>query len=247
LSGTIDHKLSLSARLLADIFRQLFPRLLRWAAHWLKLPAYLKNSRLYGVNLHPAGRLLLWTGEGVFLLLDIIGLPEGYEIANCWFKGRIRTLTEHEKALARSVFGSTLPLDRIQLDERAYIGPKQYRFCYVSFCLINSWEAMPPAVLVHELVHVWQFQRVGSPYILRALLAQRTSMGYDYGGTRALIQARERGMGLQAFNYEQQAAIIEDFFLLQQGGFARWVANGRKPHLTVYRYFVDSLRTASKD
>jgi hypothetical protein len=95
------------------------------------------------------------------------------------------------------------------------------------------------------LVHVWQFHHFGSPYILRALLAQRTDLGYDYGGLPALKRARAAQQGLQAFNYEQQASILEDFFRLHQSGFARWSPEGRKSQLPIYEYFVTSLQNQS--
>ena len=46
--------------------------------------------------------------------------------------------------------------------------------------------------MVHELVHVYQFERVGSVYIPKALWAQWTS-GYRYGGTPQLIRDRQEG------------------------------------------------------
>jgi hypothetical protein len=60
---------------------------------------------------------------------------------------------------------------------------------------------------------VWQYQQVGSRYIPRALYAQRTREGYNYGGVMAL----ERAKGWADFNYEQQAEIVADYFCLQQG------------------------------
>lgn len=197
---------------------------------------------LYGIRLSIGARFLLWLGEFLFLFLDIIGIPEWYEMANCWIKRDSRPLTGEEKQLAKYIFGDTLPLDRLRLDERARIGPKQYHFCYVSFCVINSWEAMPPAILVHELVHVWQFQRYGSPYIFRALLAQRTRMGYDYGSFTALERAKMQGLDLQAFNYEQQASIIEDYFRLHRTGYARRNPEAAKKQFSTYQYFADSLQ-----
>lgn len=241
------HKFQLSFRLLVDIFR-LFPeRLYRWFRHWSRIPVYLREPVLYGIHLSQGGRLSLWLGEWLFLLLDIMGLPEWYELGNSWIKFGSRPLNAQEKSLARFIFGPTIPLYRIQLDERARVGPRQYHFCYVSFCVINSWEEMPPAILVHELVHVWQFQRFGSVYILRALLAQRTPRGYDYGGIGPLDDARQQGVALRPFNYEQQASIIEDYFRLHRTGFARYGSQGAVKQLDIYQYFVDSLQKQRTD
>ncbi|PHN07576.1 hypothetical protein CRP01_05600 [Flavilitoribacter nigricans DSM 23189 = NBRC 102662] len=228
--------------MLSDVVRLLPVRLGRLYRHLLHLPGYLKSHRLHGVLLRPFPRFMLWVGELVFFLLDLLGIPEWYELGNCWFKPNSRSLTVEEKQLARYIFGDWLSLERIQLDERARVGPRQYQFCYVSFSIINSWETMPPSVLVHELVHVWQFQHYGSPYILRALLAQRTLMGYNYGGIPLLEQAKTADRGLKAFNYEQQAAIIEDYFRLIRTGLARWSPNGGKSHLETYQYYIDKLK-----
>lgn len=229
--------------LLLDIFLRFPIRGSRFFKHFLKLKIYILQPVLHGVPLRFSVRVLLWLGECGLLILDLLGLPEWYEIGNCWVKTS-RTLSKEELLMAEDIFGDTLPYYRIRLDERAYLGPRQYHFCYVSFCVINSWKKMPPAILIHELVHVWQFRHFGSPYLLRALLAQRTIAGYDYGGWQALLRARDQAGGLSTFNYEQQASIIEDFFRLRQHGCARWASAGIELHLEIYRYFVDSLQNA---
>ena len=69
------------------------------------------------------------------------------------------------------------------------------------------------AILVHELVHVYQYERAGSRYFAEALLAQHEA-GYDYGGAAALqLSARARGRHLRDFNREQQAQIVQDYYM----------------------------------
>ncbi|MCB0632822.1 MAG: hypothetical protein KDD15_23955 [Lewinella sp.] len=234
-------KLHLTLQLLIAILISLPRRIYRVFCHFPALFTYLNRPALYGIRFRGIARCFLWLGEIPFLLLDLAGLPEWYELVNLWLKPNSRSLTSQELIWAKSLFGEMLPYQRIRIDERARLGPKQYRFCYVSFCVINSWERMPPAILIHELVHVWQFSRYGSPYILRALLAQNTRAGYDYGGIRALQMAREHDLTLEAFNYEQQAAIVEDFFRFQKKGPLRW-GRGEDPHdPDTYRYFISAL------
>lgn len=96
---------------------------------------------------------------------------------------------------------------------------------------------MPPATLVHEVVHIWQYNRVGAAYIPRALAAQRSAMGYNYGGLRPL----ERGRSLEAFNYEQQADIIEDAYRLANGSPARWHGFGVEVLPVYYPYLREVL------
>jgi Domain of unknown function (DUF4157) len=68
------------------------------------------------------------------------------------------------------------------------------------------------AILVHELVHVYQYERAGSRYFAEALLAQHEA-GYDYGGAAALQLAQLQGKHLCDFNREQQAQIAQDFYV----------------------------------
>jgi hypothetical protein len=68
-------------------------------------------------------------------------------------------------------------------------------------------------ILIHELVHVYQYERVGSVYGVESLYAQRTT-GYDYGGPEGLRQALSAGKHFCAFNREQQAQIVQDYYLL---------------------------------
>ena len=66
-------------------------------------------------------------------------------------------------------------------------------------------------LLVHEMVHVRQFEVVGSVYIWQALRAQRAD-GYDYGGWAQLAEDRHRGRRLTDYNREQQGQIAEDYY-----------------------------------
>ena len=237
---TLKTRISFSGYLLLDIVRRFPLRVIRLILHITAVPTYLISAGLYGVKLRFPARLLLWCGELLFLLMDLAGITECYEIGSHWLKPRSRPLQPQEITWARAIFGNTIPYRRIRIDESAHIGPRQYHFCYVSFCVINSWRAMPPAVLIHELMHVWQFERYGSPYILRALLAQHTLMGYDYGGLIALQAARAQHLGFLPFNYEQQASIIEDLFRLQQQQ-TRGKAAADPAVLDAYRYFAGLL------
>lgn len=241
MENSIHSKLYLTFKLLTAIPVSFPFRLFRILRHFPALLRYISTPCLYGIHFKGINRLLLWLGEIPFLLLDLLGFPEWYELGSLWVKPRSRTLTDEELTWVKSMFGETLPYTRIRIDEGAHLGPRQYRFCYVSFCVINSWQAMSPAVLMHELVHVWQFKQYGSPYIVRALLAQSTQMGYDYGGIVTLQRARKQGRSLSAFNYEQQAAIIEDYFRLLAKGPLRWGRSTDPKDLDTYRYFARPL------
>lgn len=159
-------------------------------------------------------------------------------LLNRFFKPNTRRLTEREIALARAVFGETIDYQKVRLDEKSFIGCRQFRFAYVGFYVINSWGRLSDPVLIHELVHIWQYQRLGSVYIPRALWAQRTLEGYNYGGVKTLNKAVEQGKSLTDFNYEQQADIVADYFSLKKGWEPRWCA-ADEAHIPIFQTLVE--------
>lgn len=186
-------------------------------------------------------RLVPWWWFGLVLMLaDWLGLVELYEGLSAMSKFRSRPLDAEESKRAKLIFGDTIDLQRVRIDERAWLGPKQYQFCYVSFHTINSWGLMRDDILIHELVHVWQYERFGAIYIAKALQAQ-AGEGYDYGGwARLNIVKRTRGKLLD-FNFEQQADIVMDYYRLLTGRTARW-GNATAGNILEYEYFVDQLK-----
>ena len=75
-------------------------------------------------------------------------------------------------------------------------------------------------VLIHELTHVYQYERVGSRYLGEAIymLIKTKRDCYNYGGTDGLRAACGAGLRYCDFNREQQAKITQDYFTLQQKG-----------------------------
>lgn len=176
--------------------------------------------------------------DRLFQVLDLLFLFDVYE----WWSNRLtpglRRLTEWERAQLEVIFGDSIPYARIRIDERAHLGPRQYRFLYVSFHTINSWGPISEPTLVHEVVHVWQYVHFGAVYIPRALAAQRTREGYNYGGLPGLRAAKS----LESFNYEQMADVIEDAFRLANGYPPQWVRGCTAAELPNYYRFMYDLR-----
>ena len=143
-----------------------------------------------------------------------------------WFKFQTRGLYPEEIEAAKMVFGKALPLDQVRIDEGAFLGPKQRHFAYVSFHTVNFWGNMPMDLLIHELVHVWQYRELGAVYIPWALLAQRSPMRYNYGGVANLKDLLKRGEGLRDLNLEQQADVAADYFRLLHGRRPQWGTGG---------------------
>ncbi|OAV42755.1 hypothetical protein [Lewinella sp. 4G2] len=176
-----------------------------------------------------------------FAGLDYVGFSDLYEATTTLFAPRSRPLTPRERALLKPYFGNSIPWDLIRIDERAWVGPRFANLCYVSLHTINSWGPMSDHVLVHEVVHVWQYTHRGAAYIPRALYAQTTEMGYNYGGLMELDAAYE----LEDFNYEQQADIIEDAFRLANGYQAQWEPGRGAEILPYYQPYLAEIRAAN--
>ena len=70
------------------------------------------------------------------------------------------------------------------------------------------------AWLIHELTHVWQYQRMGWGYLGSALKAQLNQgiQAYDFGGEAGLLEASQRGKKLAEFNLEQQGDLCRSYY-----------------------------------
>lgn len=178
-----------------------------------------KNPR-HGVftTTHP-----LWLlSERLLQLADCFYIPEVLIWLNNQVKRNTRGLSKEETKLAQAIFGSAIDYAQVRLDEKAQLGCRSGHFAYVGFQVINSWGVLSDSHFIHEMVHVWQYQRHGAGYIACALWAQRTPQGYNYGGISAIRAAAENKFGLESFNYEQQGDIVADYFRLQKGEKPRW-------------------------
>lgn len=67
-------------------------------------------------------------------------------------------------------------------------------------------------LFVHEMVHVYQFEKIGSLYIWQALAAQQSKEGYRYGGWEKLAEDRQNGRRFSSYNREQQGQIAQDYY-----------------------------------
>lgn len=186
-------------------------------------------------------KILPWWQDFFFYLLDLLMLPELAETLADFIKWNTRPLSPTEKKLARSVFGEVLYLDAIRIDTKAHISCQKHGIAYVSYFTINAWGGLRPEILVHELVHVWQYQKLGGAYIPMALRAQQSKEGYNYGGLEELKASKARNGKITAFNLEQQAEIIADYFLIREGFRPNW-GQATKADLLVYEYFLSDVK-----
>ena len=163
-------------------------------------------------NFLPASHPLIWFGDLICYLVDVIYLPEILEVFLFFTVGHLRHLDREEKELARAFFSRSVDLSLVFVNDQAKIFTKNFAHAYVSFQMIHFDKEIEPSIFVHEMVHVWQFQCFGTVYLFRAMLAQMSKEGYDYGGFPAIRQCSEDQVPLLMFNFEQQAEIIEDYY-----------------------------------
>ncbi|MEM6317338.1 MAG: hypothetical protein AAF960_06690 [Bacteroidota bacterium] len=205
----------------------LFPlRFLRLLRHFWRGVTFQITSKEYWkdetVEKNGVYVSVIWLTEIGVLFLELLGVGELYESLNDFVKFNNRPLTSKEIELAKSIYQNSIDYQAVRIDERAWAGPKQYHFCYVSFNLINSWGPMRPPIFIHEMMHIWQYQQMGAIYMIRALLAQHSQMGYNYGGVATIRHKMATGQTLFDFNLEQQAEVVTDYFLLKSGQRPQW-------------------------
>jgi hypothetical protein len=211
--------------------RSLRPQSLRW---WRSLG-----------NVSTWKGYLSWLGTSLVYLLEAAGAGEIYETITDFVKFNTRPLSSHEKALARMVFGGSIPYDRVRVDERAVIGPGFTGRAYVSFHIINGWRAIRDETLIHEMTRVWQYGQMGAIYMPRAIGAQVSAEGYDYGGLEGLNRHRAAGQGLTSFNVEQQAMIVQHYYTAKHEnriGRQPVTAADRAAILAAYEHFAGEVR-----
>ncbi|MFB2538764.1 MULTISPECIES: type IV secretion protein Rhs [unclassified Acinetobacter] len=124
-----------------------------------------------------------------------------------------RKLTVGEKEMARQIFMDALDMENVEVvahrlvlkdyamspNGRIYFHPKDYVDDFSQQDLsTQSW-------LIHELAHIWQMQQ-GVKVVRKALLDRR----YRY--------VLELGKGFAEYGVEQQAQMIQDYFLRKQRG-----------------------------
>lgn len=133
--------------------------------------------------------------------------------AHSAFAGRI--LTTEERNLARTVFSDSVDYGRVRL----ILGNLAARTTAgnnirlpTDFTISRKDDK---ALLIHEMTHVWQFQHFGSGYITTSLL-QQAHAALTRGSRNFAYEYRlSAGDSFHQFAPEQQAYIVENFYLMQ--------------------------------
>lgn len=134
-----------------------------------------------------------------------------------------RMLSPPELELLQAVYADSLDYERVRIRAPVHglLGISRRAFVIENTLFIPP-EFLPlaPAVLVHELCHVWQHQHGGHAYIADSLHAQLLGDGYR------LAKGLAEGKAWHQLNCEQQATLIEEAWV--QGAFSgrRFVIKG---------------------
>lgn len=132
--------------------------------------------------------------------------------------GGIRPLTDGEIALARSIFVEAIDYAQVTIRRRKFfafhphgvtmapMGHLHFHPLATHYC--DDFAEAPLALqghFIHEMVHVWQAQRLGRWYLV---LRRHPWCRYDY--------ALRPGLKLAQYGLEQQAEIVRHAFLLRE-------------------------------
>jgi hypothetical protein len=164
----------------------------------------------------PSSNPLQWLIDLFFYIIDLLFVPELFLFLNWIFKRSMRKLTPYEMKISESIYGNTINYAHIYVDSDSRFLTQKYHFAYVSFNIINYCKHMQDHTFIHEMMHIYQYQRFGSVYIYRALNAQsKLKNPYSYGGVDGLLKAYQEKKSLFDFNFEAQASIIEHYFIIK--------------------------------
>jgi hypothetical protein len=176
-----------------------------------------------GVGLGLLGSL---AGPALGGALGALGALGGAALG-AWVGDRIsadrRDLTEPEKNAARPIFRASLDLDKVQIQRGSvFSGGNTPRTSGNTINFPDSYfnpgtMVLTPhgaLTLIHELVHVWQYQHGGFDYVESSLVPQGVagSRGLSRNVAYNWRNADDSRLPWERWNAEQQAACIGDFY-----------------------------------
>ncbi len=149
-----------------------------------------------------------------------------------------RPLTSGEIALAKTVFGDSIDYARVRLHDKRILPPGLQRrhqavakgdnvsFPRSAYAADFSFEtnAFKQSVFIHELVHVWQHQ---NRVLSTPREALKETLRHKFNYAKAYPYRLGAHADLTGYGFEQQAAMIQDYFLLTRHGETRSFKNRR--------------------
>jgi hypothetical protein len=167
----------------------------------LYLDARLLGRGIAGLASSAAGAAVYLAGVLVALAHRVGGL-----------EAHARPLTADERRLLRAVFGDALALFNVRIVEGKAgvfdVNDRAFVLGNTIYCKRTDPRARPD-ILVHECVHVWQYQAIGARYTTDALGVQALRGAAAYDWQAELARGRSRW---DDFNKEAQAQLIQDLW-----------------------------------
>jgi Domain of unknown function (DUF4157) len=142
-----------------------------------------------------------------------------------------RHLTATEVREAKLVFGTALKTDDIVISEGGLMTVGGYSRTVPDRIYFLSGEFSLP-LLIHELTHVWQYQRGEGWGDLPGMTWEAVVGKYDYGGEDGLRKAWEEGTAFSEFTTEQQGDILQHYYVRLKA----------RSDVSAYEPFVNDVR-----
>ncbi len=142
-----------------------------------------------------------------------------------------RPLTKGEIALARTIFADSIDYATVTVSDQKFMGipflpegtamaPNGSLFmpgCYKTD--YSTEDTLWQGTFLHEMTHVWQYQnKVLNPIATAAKLAVKHKFDYAAAYNYVLDDKKD----LLDYNMEQQATIVQDYFVLKDRGTSVW-------------------------
>jgi hypothetical protein len=120
----------------------------------------------------------------------------------------VRNLSVTEKLLLRNIFKDSINYDKVQI-ATTNVGAEGRPYTFANTIRIPPHTDFNTQTLVHEATHVWQYQTKGSGYISDSAWHQLV----DKSAYSVTLIPRQ---SLSAYTAEQQAVIVEGYYVDQQ-------------------------------
>ena len=160
-----------------------------------------------------------------------------------------RALSLEERRIVADVFGSSVNAERVRITEARILNSPTVLGNQIR--VAPGWDFAGPrrTVLVHEFMHIWQYQTQGTRYISDSVY--HNVRGYLGTGTRnvAYMNYQLRADSkISDFSAEEQATIVGDYFEITRiyGGATNappWIVL-RSPDLPIYERLMEQVRSA---
>lgn len=202
--------LYLSGMTIFYFFRSYPYRILRFIQHFFQWIPWVRKNHL------PSRTFIEWSFDLLCYLLDLLLIPDVIELVLVWVRPNTRLLNCEEKKYVTKYFNDKVNTHNVRVNNKIHKWMASSTIAFVTFNTIHYSSTISIPVFIHEMVHIWQYQKFGSVYIYRALKAQNSKEGYDYGGVESLYVKMLNNHIFTDFNFEQQGEIFEDYCRMKE-------------------------------